>query len=139
MMTPMLGGYIIYTMFRQFLFPVYIACLSARLGFKYFGILNGLGFAVSGVAQLFIAYVVRAVQGTCHTDIGSDCTHGRWTQLHIVQVCILSLLLVIPLLDHYAEKNQAAKASQTQQYIAIELDYGSIPEEPNDHEEAIVI
>jgi MFS family permease len=46
---PLMVGFVFYTLFRQFLFPMYIASLSSRLGFKYFGILNGLGFAASVV------------------------------------------------------------------------------------------
>ena len=59
-------GFVIYTLFRAFLYPVFIACISDKLGFKYFGILMGIGFAVSGIVQLGIAPLANAVQGTCH-------------------------------------------------------------------------
>lgn len=98
----MILGYVIYTLFRQFLFPIFIALISNNLGFKYFGILFGIGFAVSGVTQLFIAPLAQVVQGTCHLDDDAveNCSHGKWKELHVYQIVILTLLGVLPIWDH---------------------------------------
>jgi MFS family permease len=108
----MIFGFCVYVIFRQFLFPVYIASLTARLGYKYFGILNGLGFAISGVAQAFMGSLVQVVQGTCHmrrTDDNSfseDCDHGRWEQLHGIQFILLGSLILVPFFDHKEKTRQ---------------------------------
>jgi hypothetical protein len=38
----MIACFMIYVLLRQFLFPVFIASLTANLGFKYFGLLSGI-------------------------------------------------------------------------------------------------
>jgi MFS family permease len=108
----MIFGFFVYVGMRQFLFPVYIASLTARLGYKYFGLLNGIGFAVSGVAQAFMASLVQVVQGTCHmggseeSSFSEDCEHGQWRQLHGIEFVVLGLLLLAPYFDHREKKRQ---------------------------------
>ncbi len=99
-----------YTAFRAFLYPVFIGSLTSRLGFKYFGILLGLGFALSGIAQLFFPVLVRWFQGDCHflTDIqvhdvavgANSCDHGKWQSSEFVQLIVLGLMNIVPMLDH---------------------------------------
>lgn len=106
----MILGFVVYVMFRQFLFPVYFASLTARLGFKYFGLLNGIGFAVSGVMQVFMATIVQIVQGTCHMlptdDVSSDCDKGHWVQLHYFEFILLGILLLVPYFDQREKLRQ---------------------------------
>jgi hypothetical protein len=129
-MTLMTAGFVVYTLFRCFLYPVFIASLSARLGFKYFGILSGIGFAISGLAQLCIAPLVHTVQGSC-IDSSEDCHHGAWPQLHIIQLVLFISLGFIPLWDHRVEM-QRQKAielstifSSTPMYGAVEGSWSS--------------
>jgi hypothetical protein len=104
----MIFGFFVYVMFRQFLFPVYLASLTSRLGYKYFGLLNGVGFAVSGVAQAFMASLVQVVEGTCHMSeersFSEDCELGRWQQLHGIEFILLGLLILAPFFDHREKK-----------------------------------
>eukprot|EP00980_Cylindrotheca_fusiformis_P008726 scaffold1868_cov193-Cylindrotheca_fusiformis.AAC.11 len=98
----------VYTLFRQFLYPVYIASITSRLGFKYFGVLLGLGFGASGIAQLFVSLLDDAVQGDCHlpdatVEEQADCDEGFWLQLHLIQMVLLVVLLIAPYQD-YREK-----------------------------------
>ena len=100
-------SFVCYTLFRSFLFPVYIASLTTHLGYKYFGLLNGIGFAIAGVAQVFLGHLVRAVQGDCHlnshvTDpaLAPECDHGNWIFLHLLELIVLTALLAAPLLDY---------------------------------------
>ncbi|CAB9499631.1 Major Facilitator Superfamily [Seminavis robusta] len=100
----MLFGYVLYTLFRQFLFPVFIACLTAKLGFKYFGFLSGIGFALSGIAQFSMASLVHFLSGDCHLQKGpiyatQPCSHGSWNLFHILQIAMLASLTIIPILD----------------------------------------
>ena len=124
-------GFVVYTLFRCFLYPVYIASLSARLGFKYFGILSGIGFAISGLSQLCIAPLVHAVQESC-LDTFQDCRHdGAWTPLHVIQLIFFILLEFIPLWDHCADvqKRKAIDLSKifssTPMYGAVEGSWSS--------------
>ena len=115
----MLAGFVVCTLFRQFLFPIFIACLTAKLGYKYFGILSGFGFALSGTAQVFMASLVHHLAGDCHLQKvpGKDppmCDHGKWVQFHLFQVAILCVLVCIPLKDQWErDKRQMAGHAQT--------------------------
>lgn len=109
----LVASFWVYTLFRQFLYPVFIASLTSRLGFKYFGVLLGIGFALAGMAQLLLAALDEAVQGDCHDHVvlsreeetsssvvDEECEHGHWTMLHVAQFVILGALLIIPVQDH---------------------------------------
>ena len=140
---PMIFGFVVYTIFRQFLFPVYIACLSTHLGFKYFGILNGLGFAASGVTQLFIAELVRAVRGTCYVAAGEGCYQGTWKELHIVQLCILSALLIVPAIDAFLARRTKVSATPDElRVLSQQNDYASVHQHvapTSEYDEGIMI
>lgn len=140
---PMIVGFVAYTLFRQFLFPVYIACLSTRLGFKYFGILNGLGFAASGVTQLFIAELVRAVKGTCYVAAAEGCNQGAWKELHIAQLCILSALLIVPVTDAFlASHTKVSATTEELRVLSQQDDYASIRQHAapaSEYDEGILI
>jgi hypothetical protein len=80
---------------------------------QYFGLLNGIGFAFSGVAQAFMGRLVQAVQGDCHwntnvTDLSLSppCDQGHWLTLHVVELVVLTLLLAAPLLEHIERKQR---------------------------------
>ena len=102
----------LYMLFRNFLYPVYISSLTDRLGFKYFGVLLGIGFAASGIAQLFMTALDEWAQGDCHhlttasasgevVESFPDCDHGSWGGLHIFQFAQLGLCIACPLLDNW--------------------------------------
>jgi hypothetical protein len=112
-------GFVVYVMFRQFLFPVSIALQTARLGFKYFGLLNGISSLVAGIIQLLMATVVRFAQGTCHRYSSGDvplmtdaCDHGRWQLLHVGQCFVLIALLLVPVLDRRERLLQAERVRE---------------------------
>lgn len=90
----MLLGFACYSLFRQFLFPVFLAFITARFGFKYFGILTGIGFAISGVAQCFMAQLVEWVH-----EYNSKGGQG-WLDFHVLQIVVMAALMVIPIADH---------------------------------------
>jgi hypothetical protein len=108
----MVGSFYFYTLFRSFLYPVFIASLTSRLGFKYFGILLGLGFALSGLWQLLMAPLNDAVSGDCHSKEyqrsgngygdDDDCFPGLWESVHLIQLSVLLGLMVIPFMDYKA-------------------------------------
>ena len=105
----MIISFCLYTLFRAFLYPVFIASLTSRLGFKYFGVLLGIGFAVSGLFQLLMAPLNDLVAGDCHLIAspdpsgGDDCFEGLWISLHLLQLSSLLGLMVVPYLDHRAK------------------------------------
>jgi hypothetical protein len=134
----MLFGFCIYVLFRQFLFPVSIALITARLGFKYFGLLNGISFLLSGFAQLFIVSLAKAVHGTCHlynsadTPLVSDtCDHGNWLALHVVEFVVLGALLLVPFYDHRAKVQQKARVKEIAKIRSSwKVMYGGTPGSP---------
>ena len=121
--TMMILSFAAYTTFRAFLYPVFIGSLTSRLGFKYFGILLGLGFALSGLAQLFFPILVRWFEGDCHLlldmdeEVGSSshCDHGRWQRSEVLQFFILGMMNVVPLLDH---RDAVARTIKIQQLLS---------------------
>ena len=98
-----LASFVVYTIFRNFLYPVFIASLTSRLGFKYFGILLGIGFTLTGLAQPLFVPLSDFLQGDCHLDDGApaiDCDHGYWASFHVFSFLLLVALLVVPWLDY---------------------------------------
>jgi hypothetical protein len=71
----------VYTVFRQLLYPVFIASLTSRLGFKYFGVLLGIGFTLASITNSFLAALAEAVQCDCHTMnttiLNNESDHGH--------------------------------------------------------------
>jgi hypothetical protein len=127
----MLTNFGMYMLFRNFLYPVYIASITERLGFKYFGVLLGIGFAISGVTQLSMTALDEWVQGDCHLQqqaaeaaaVGDDtaavvegdgdattfCHAGWWNPLHVIQFIQLGGLMLCPILDRWEIRNRTAK------------------------------
>jgi hypothetical protein len=134
----MLINFGMYMLFRNFLYPVYIASITERLGFKYFGVLLGIGFAISGVTQLSMTALDEWVQGDCHLQqqaaaqaataaqaaVGDDtativdsggggdsttfCNAGWWNPLHVIQFLQLGGLMLCPILDRWEIRNRKA-------------------------------
>ena len=108
----------VYTLFRQFLYPVYISSLTSRLGFKYFGVLLGIGFGLGGIAQLFLYPLDVLVQGDCRLQdeneiiVGEECDSGHWRELHAIQATILLVLWLVPLLDHQEKIHREQKIKE---------------------------
>jgi hypothetical protein len=111
----MRASFVCYAVFRAFLFPYFFASLSKKMGFRYFGILSGLPFFVSGLCQFAIVPLAMLVEGSCHEYydangelVTDDCSEGNWTLIHAVQIASLVGLLLIPFLDSLAERNEQA-------------------------------
>jgi hypothetical protein len=131
----MVGGFLVYTQFRSLLYPLYIGSISSQLGFKYFGLLNGLGFAIAGIAQVFQASLVQHVQGSCHylattttyTATPNACDGGLWTQLHQTEVLILVALMLAPACQGL-EDARRKRSTQTllRQRSSVLHEYGSM-------------
>lgn len=125
----MVVSFCLYTLFRAFLYPVFIASLTSRLGFKYFGVLLGIGFAISGLFQLLMAPLNDFVAGDCHLiespdpSGADDCFEGLWISLHLLQLSALLGLMVVPFLDHRAK---VAHEAAVEEYKArAQFGYGS--------------
>jgi hypothetical protein len=99
----MILSFFAYTAFRAFMYPVFIGSLTSRLGFKFFGMLLGLGFALSGICQLLFPKMVDMAQGDCHlvtVDLSSEkCDHGKWQHTEILQFLVLGIMYIVPVLD----------------------------------------
>ena len=106
----MLLGFALYSLFRQFLYPVFLAYITARLGFKYFGILSGVGFALSGMAQYFMPNLAQLIH---HGDDGPH----QWVHFHIFQICLMGILMVIPIADHRDIQRREAQMERVLEQI----------------------
>ena len=105
----MTASFVSYSIFRAFLFPYFFASLSKKIGFRFFGILSGVAFCASGISQLSIAPLAIVIEGTCHEydDITeTNCSEGKWNEIHITQIVSLTVLLLIPILDYCADKKE---------------------------------
>lgn len=126
----MLVGFGVYTMFRQFLFPAFLGTVSARLGFKHFGILVGLALTTCGVIQLFMSPLVQVAQGSCHRLGGEGesetCSEGFWKQLHLAQLVLLFVLLYIPIIDYQVEHSRKRRIKTILDTMSKKIIYGSV-------------
>ena len=109
----MMASFFAYTMFRARLYPVFISSITSRLGFKYFGLLLGIGFALSGLGQSLFPFLVSMIRGTCHivenSEGGESCDHGHWDQSETIVLAILTMLLIVPFVEHVATLRQKAE------------------------------
>merc|ERR1712110_933294 len=85
----LISSFVVYILFRQISFPLFFGSITSKLGFKYFGLLQGIGFGLAGLSQTFIAPLVSFVSGTCHKyEMSRPCDHGMWNELHSIQMII---------------------------------------------------
>jgi MFS family permease len=91
-------SFIMYAIYRTFLFTFVFAYLADTLGFKYFGVLAGLMFMMGGLLSLLQVPIVEVISGTCHRihhegETEGDCDQGHWRVLNtIVGLMILCTL-----------------------------------------------
>ena len=111
------ASYVMYSTFRSFLFRFIHAGISSELGFRYFGILVGIAYAISGLLQfLFMEPLVLWLRGTCHDAYYAelpaldpslaDCSPQRWETIHWIQAGTLALLLLVPFPHETQEKRR---------------------------------
>jgi MFS family permease len=127
----MIASFVSYAIFRAFLFPYFFASLSKKLGFRFFGVLSGISFSISGVSQLSIAPLANRVKGTCHEyedAFFSNCSQGQWMQIHAIQCICLLVLLLIPLLDRRANQQETLRKRRRTLESSTSTSYGSTGE-----------
>lgn len=110
----LIASFMLYSLFRQMLFPVYIASVSDHFGWKHFGVLNGIGFILSGFSQPLMPLLLAHTRGTCHHMVSEFCTHGLWMKLHVFEIVCLLVLLLVPYFNQ----------RQYKQSIYLEVDSG---------------
>ena len=127
----MIASFVCYAVFRAFLFPYFFASLSRKMGFRFFGMLTGIGFCLSGFSQLLIAPVATLFEGTCHeydsltTGDAIGCDQGSWSVAHWAEIGILCFLLMIPIYDWLAESKKT-KEKESKLLDTSTLSYGSV-------------
>jgi MFS family permease len=124
----MIASFVCYAVFRAFLFPYFFASLSRKIGFRFFGMLTGIGFSLSGFSQLAIAPVATLFEGTCHEEDGLDtnsCDHGSWSLAHWAEIATLCLLLMIPIFDWLTESKKK-KEKESKLLDTSTMSYGSV-------------
>ena len=129
----MVFSFATYAVYRAFLFPYFFASLSRKMGFRFFGLLSGISFCVSGFTQFTVASIALFVEGDCHdfrmgSPEASNCEEGKWVTIHWIQILSLLLLLLIPFFDLEAEKKAKGilEKAETESLSAHSADYGAI-------------
>lgn len=163
----MIISFALYVSFRQFLYPVYMASITSKLGFKYFGLLNGIGFALSGVVQGFMSSLVAATKASCEPGTGvnaivnadgldqltiasSNCHQDHWTWLHVCEIVVLMAMLLIPYFDRrerqlteirekqFLERKRLFESSSSSISASTSSKYGAMLESVREEEEHLV-
>ena len=95
-----------YALFRTFLYTFLFSYIADRLGFKFFGILVGILFAVAGFVGLLQYPVSTFADGDCITKPGPDCNEGQWNNLNHIMLCSFVPLLFFPYQDYIERKEK---------------------------------
>jgi hypothetical protein len=103
-------GFIVFILFRQSITPVYVASLSQKLGFKYYGLLSAIGHVLSGVSLMALARGIGCIQELDDTLEGYR--NANWDNWHLVQCLVMAGLLVVPMLDYMLNSNRQRRARQ---------------------------
>jgi hypothetical protein len=116
-------SFVFYALFRTFLYTFIFSYLADKLGFKYFGILVGIMFFVSGIFGLLQYPLSVWAGGTCITAKASDqatCSHGQWALLNHLTVFMLMGLLYFPYQD-YVERQQIMRHISSKSIMSREM------------------
>ncbi|GMH49390.1 hypothetical protein TrRE_jg7278 [Triparma retinervis] len=117
-------SFLLYSLYRSFLFTYFFAALPKKMGFKYFGILAGISFFVAGIAQLSMASLIKYATGTCHLATFKDSSHddddderpecdiGNWKNVYFIQLLSFFFVFVLPAIDTFLEKKQLNELKQ---------------------------
>jgi MFS family permease len=107
------ASFLFYAMFRTFLYTFLFSYLADKLGFKYYGILAGVLFFVSGLFGLLQYPLSLFAAGACIYPVpatGESCSHGLWTPLNHLMTVMFIALLYFPYQD-YQERQVLARVS----------------------------
>lgn len=108
-------SFLFYALFRTFLYTFIFSYLADKLGFKYYGVLAGVLFFLSGIVGLLQYPLALWAAGTCISPVpapGQYCSHGQWSWLNHVMTVMLVGLLYFPYQD-YRERNVLLRLSSS--------------------------
>ena len=107
------ASFVAYSLFRTFLFTFLFSYMADRLGFKFFGILVGILFAIAGFIGLLQYPLSRYADGDCITSPGPDCNKGQWNIVNHIMLLSFISLLFFPYQDHIERKEKAWRFRST--------------------------
>lgn len=111
-------SFVFYALFRTFLYTFLFSYLADKLGFKYYGILAGILFFVSGIVGLVQYPLSVWAGGTCITaspEEQSTCSHGQWGLLNHLAIAMLLGLLYFPYQD-FLERQQIMRYNSSKSF-----------------------
>lgn len=106
----LLFAFFAYTFFRTFTFNFYFAFVANKLGVRYFGILAGLSFFVSGLLSFLQQPLLLWGHLPCVED-PDNCNGGNWTAINWLQLVSLASLFAIPTLLHLDNRRKTQAIS----------------------------
>jgi hypothetical protein len=107
----MIESFIMYNLFRSFLYPCFFSGLADTIGFKFYGVISGVVVAISGfMFLLFAPLVARFAIGACDEDSNGeserDCSFGNWNKVHMLQSFSLFILICMGVVYRKKDKEQ---------------------------------
>ena len=107
----MIESFIVYNLFRSFLYPCFFSGLADIIGFKFYGFISGVVVAISGfVFLLFVPLVARFAIGICDEDSNSEseraCSFGNWNKVHRIQMFSLAILIGMGIVYRKKDREQ---------------------------------
>jgi hypothetical protein len=110
------ASFVFFSLFRTFLYTFIFSYLADRLGFKFYGVLVGIMFIISGFVSLLQYWLLDFAEGDCSTSGDSVCTHSQWLLLNRLMLLMFVSLLIFPYQD-YTERRRIASAKSMQSFL----------------------
>ncbi len=121
----LVASFVLYTCFRTFFFTFLFAYIADTMGFKYFGALSGVMFAVGGLVGVLQYYLAQYASGTCHLSAEgeeSSCSHGRWNQVNALMAATIFLCFLFSYKDWTRRKQLLQDASMVRSELNGEIE-----------------
>lgn len=117
--TFLIPSFIFYTLFRTFLFAFLFAYAADTMGFKYYGILVGIMFVISGFISLLQYPLAKWASGTCHeVNEGEYCTVGNWSAVNIAMVFMMIFSFIFAFEDWRRRRSILKKVSSSRMNLS---------------------
>jgi len=104
-------SFVAYALFRTFTFNFFFAFLADKLGFRYFGILAGISFAVAGVCGFLQQPLLEWGHEPCN-QVGAtpdSCGHGNWVTIHWLKLGTFLLMYLLPASIYLVEEKPTGR------------------------------
>ena len=110
----LLVSFFFFSLFRTFLYTFIFSYLADRLGFRFYGVLVGIMFLISGFVSLLQYWLLNFGDGGCSSSGNTVCPNNQWALLNRIMTLMFVSLLIFPYQD-YTERRRIASAKSMQE------------------------